>query len=141
MPYKKEQALQFLINKIDYKKYGQKHGESRFTKFFQNYYLPKKFGQDKRRPHLSSRILSGELSRDEALKELLKSLYDPHDLNEDKSYISKKLGISVEDLDHFIHNKRSEYSDFPNWDRRYYFISKIKKIVEKGLNRRIKSYS
>ena len=141
MPYQKEQTLQFLTDKIGYQGYKQKHNESRFTKFFQNYYLPNKFGQDKRRPHLSSRILSGELSRDDALKELLIPLYDCHELNEDKAYISKKLGISPEELDYFVHSEGRKYSDFPNWDSRYYFVSKIKKITEKILKRRIKSYS
>lgn len=89
MPYHKNQALEILKDKVGYKAYGRKHGESRFTKFFQNYYLPTKFNMDKRRPHLSSQILSGELSRDQAFDELQKQLYEEGKLREDKSYIAK----------------------------------------------------
>jgi hypothetical protein len=74
MVYNKADALRNLKKKVRYKEYGRKHCESIFTKFFQNYYLPTKFGYDKRRPHLSSMILSGQLSRSEALRELEKRL-------------------------------------------------------------------
>lgn len=141
IPYHKEEALRVLSEKIGYKEYGVKHGESRFTKFFQNYYLPTKFNQDKRRPHFSSLILSSQLSREDALKELQKPLYDNNNLNEDMAYISKKLGITTEELDNFIHGEQRKYSDFLNWDKRYYVMSKLKQIVEKILRRAVKSYS
>ena len=64
--YNKKEAL-IELRKIGYKDYPNKHGESIFTKFFQNYYLPVKFGYDKRKPHYSSMILSGQLSRNDAI--------------------------------------------------------------------------
>ena len=70
MPYDKEQAIQELESKIGWRSYGRKHGESIFTKFFQNHYLPMKFGYDKRRPHLSSLIVSGQMSRVQAMAAL-----------------------------------------------------------------------
>ena len=72
----KSLALDELKGKIGYKPYRRKHGESLFTKFFQNYWLPEKFGFDKRKPHLSSLIASGQISRQSALDEMHKPLYD-----------------------------------------------------------------
>lgn len=141
MPYDKKQALKILKEKLGYKEYGRKHGESRFTKFFQNYYLPIKFNMDKRRSHLSSQILSGEISRAEALEELNNPLYENTELSNDKSYIAKKLGISERELDRMVQTPARHYSEFPNWDMRYKFLLKLKSIFTKMLGRDIKSYS
>ena len=141
MPYNKSEALKFLKEKINYKEYGRKHGESRFTKFFQNYYLPKKFNIDKRRPHLSSLILSHSLTRDKALRELQKPLYDEIELSQDKAYIAKKLEISVDELDRFTYVKATHYSEYANWDSRYKLMTKIKKLVQKVIGRNVKTYS
>lgn len=131
MPYNKVMALEVLKEKIGYKEYGRKHGESRFTKFFQNYFLPQKFGYDKRLPHFSSLILSGQMTRDDALDELKCPLYDENELREDKSYIAKKLGISVSDLDEFARSEGIHYSDYHNWDKKYRMLSLMKKVVRK----------
>jgi len=141
MPYHKGEALEVLKEKVGYKEYGRKHGESRFTKFFQNYYLPTKFNMDKRRPHLSSQVLSGELTRDQALDELKKPLYEEVELREDKAYIAKKLGISVGELEQLIHEKGHDYSEYPNWDAKYKFMLKVKNLVQKVLGRNVKAYS
>ena len=141
MPYNKDDALKFLKEKINYKEYGRKHGESRFTKFFQNYYLPKKFNIDKRRPHLSSQILSHSLTRDEALRELQKPLYDEIELSQDKAYIAKKLEISVDELDRLTLDKGMHYSEYANWDTPYKLMTKVKKLVQKVIGRNVKTYS
>jgi hypothetical protein len=141
MPYHKREALEILKEKIGYKEYGRKHGESRFTKFFQNYYLPSKFNMDKRRPHLSSQILSNELTRDEALVELQNPLYDDAELREDKAYVAKKLGISTEELDRLVYEKGHDYSEYANWDFRYKMMLKVKNFIQNVLRRNIKSYS
>jgi len=141
MTYNRGEALKFLKEKINYKEYGRKHGESRFTKFFQNYFLPKKFNIDKRRPHLSSQILSGSLTREEALSELQKPLYDEIELSEDKAYIAKKLGISVDELNAFTYEKGIHYSEYANWDTYYKLMTKVKKLVEKVVGRNVKTYS
>jgi N-acetyl sugar amidotransferase len=141
MPYNKSEALKFLKEKINYKEYERKHGESRFTKFFQNYYLPKKFNIDKRRPHLSSQILSYSITRDEALRELQKPLYDEIELSQDKAYIAKKLEISVDELDRFTYKKGTHYSEYTNWDTRYKLMIKVKKLVQKVIGRNVKTYS
>ena len=141
MKYNKAEALQTLMNEVGYKDYGRKHGESRFTKFFQNFYLPEKFNIDKRRPHLSSQILSGELTREQALELLNKTLYEEAELREDKLYIAKKLGITHEQLAQLITSPGHSYADYPNWDKYYNLMRNIKVLLKKVLGRNVSSYS
>ena len=93
MPYNREIAIRELEEKIGWRNYGRKHGESIFTKFFQNYYLLQRFGYDKRKPHLSSMILAGEITRKDALRELEKPLYDENELKRDILFITKNWGL------------------------------------------------
>lgn len=130
MPYNKEEALIELQETIGYTPYPRKHGESVFTKFFQNYWLPQKFGFDKRRPHFSSMIVSGQMSRDEALKKLDDPLYDSKELEEDIVYFCKKLRISRADFDELMKVPCSHYKDFPNWDFRYKLLRSAKNLFE-----------
>ena len=141
MRYNKKEALQVLKKTIGYKEYGLKHGESIFTKFFQNYYLPTKFGIDKRKPHFSSQILSGEITRTQAIKDLEKKLYNKNELMNDKIYICKKLGIKVTELDKMISSKGQHYSEFSNWDFHRSFMLIVKNIVQKILGKKVKTYS
>lgn len=141
LPYSKKAALTELQEKVGYKAYGRKHGESRFTKFFQNHYLPVKFNMDKRKPHLSSMILSGLMTREQALKELANPLYDEQELCEDKYYIAKKLGITVEKLDQYTTSPGHEYSEYPNWDARYAIMKRLQSFVSKVVGRNVKNYS
>nr|WP_320017316.1 N-acetyl sugar amidotransferase [uncultured Desulfobacter sp.] len=141
MNYNKIEALAFLKETVGYKEYGRKHGESVFTKFFQNYYLPRKFGYDKRRPHLSSMILSGQFSRNEALEELEKPLYDERELKEDLAYISKKFQISIEELSNLIDAPGVQYSKFKNWDSNYSKLKYVQKFAEQVFNKNIKNYA
>jgi len=140
MKYEKAEALSFLKKTISYKDYGNKHGESIFTKFFQNYYLPKKFGYDKRRPHYSSMILSKQISRLDALEKLTQPLYDPHELVHDKEYISKKLQISVSKLDQLTNEPGMSYDRFTNWTPIYRKLKNIQHFIEKAKGRRIGNY-
>lgn len=141
MPYDKREALAVLKRDVGYKEYGGKHGESRFTKFFQNHYLPKKFGYDKRRPHLSSLILSGQLTRDEALATLDEPLYDPAELQEDFAFVAKKLQMSIGELQALIEAPGRPYSDFANWDQRYRFMKLVRRNIERILGRSFRTYS
>jgi len=141
MKYNREEALSILKEQIGYKEYGRKHGESRFTKFFQNYYLPTKFGMDKRKPHLSSMILSGELTREQALKELESPLYPESELREDKEYVAKKLGLTVTELDNLIISPGCSYKRYKNWDKWHKLVKKTHYFTEKILKRNIKIYS
>lgn len=114
MPYDKEKAIELMSKELGWRYYGGKHHESRFTKFFQAYYLPSKFGYDKRRSHLSSLIVSGFISRDEAIEEMNREIYKPTELQEDIDYIAKKLGITYEELDKVINQENKCYKDYPN---------------------------
>ncbi len=141
MPYNKAAALLFLKATIGYKEYGRKHGESVFTKFFQNYYLPKRFGYDKRRPHLASMILSGQISRDDALRRLEEPLYDPEELHEDREYVARKLGLTVDELEALIAARKRYYHEFPNWDRQYGKLKLVQSRVQRILGKKVKGYS
>jgi N-acetyl sugar amidotransferase len=141
LPYDKFKSINELVDTIGYKPYARKHGESLFTKFFQNYYLPEKFGYDKRKPHLSSLIVSGQISRFDALERLAEPLYDSIELESDKAYFCKKLRISDGDLDRLMLAPIHSYADFPNWDGRYKILKDVQKILEKLLKLRFKVYS
>ena len=115
MPYNVTLARETLERETGWKNYGRKHSESRFTKFFQNYYLPEKFGYDKRKAHLSSLIVSGNITREEALKQLQEPLYDPASLVSDKEFVLKKLGYSDREWERLMALPNKTFRDYPNW--------------------------
>jgi hypothetical protein len=122
IPYSKDEAIGLLERDFGWRYYGGKHYESRWTRFFQAYYLPYKFGYDKRKAHLSSLVVSGQLSRQGAMLELAKPLYDEKQLSEDKAFVAKKLGIKLPELEELIHADLRRYTDYPNFQYkiRYY---------------------
>jgi len=112
LPYDKDAAKVLIQRELGWRDYGGKHYESVFTRFFQAYYLPTKFGFDKRKAHLSSLIVSGQMTRDEALAEMNKPTA-PHDLMQrDKGFIAKKMGISLEEFERIIALPPLTYKDF-----------------------------
>lgn len=141
MPYDKESAIQELVETVGYQPYGRKHGESIFTKFFQNYYLPTRFGYDKRRPHYSSLIVSGQMTREAAINALEEPLYDSQELEADIAYFCKKLRLTREQFDMLMAVPCRDYSDFKNWDARYNFLKKIQRVAGKILGRKFKYFS
>lgn len=141
MPYDKAEALEELKKTVGYKPYARKHGESQFTKVFQNYYLPEKFGYDKRRPHLSSLIVSGQMTRDEAMLKLAEPLYDADELEVDIAYFCKKLHISREEFNEFMANQINHYTDFETWGGRYKFLKKIQNFMARVMGKKITVYS
>lgn len=140
LPYDKDQAIAEL-EKVGWRSYGRKHGESRFTKFFQNHYLPTKFGFDKRRIHFASLVLSGQMTRDEALVRLEEPLYDPKELQADIAYFCKKLGVSREEFDRIMAQPNGHYTDFPNWNGRQRLARKLQDFALRLLGRRVSVYS
>jgi len=139
--YDKAAAVAELSDRMGWRPYGRKHGESLFTKLFQNYYLPTRFGFDKRRPHLSSMVASGQITRDDAIASLAEPLYDARELERDISYFCKKLGISREEFEQFMHVPRRGYADFDNWTQIRGRLKRIQSIAEKTLGRRWRVYS
>ncbi len=126
LPYHRDIAISRL-EEIGWRNYGRKHGESFFTKFFQNYFLPVRFGYDKRRAHYSSMIVSGQITRAEALELLQEPLYSEQELANDYSYFCSKLGISKIEMESFMILPYTKHSDFKNWDSllKYVDIARI----------------
>ncbi len=141
MPYDKELALEELKRTVGYKPYARKHGESQFTKLFQNYYLPVKFGYDKRRPHYASLIVSGQMTREVALEKLIEPLYEADQLELDISYFCKKLRISRAEFEGFMSAPIHHYTDFPNWEGRYRVLKWLQSFVARVTGKRLSVYS
>jgi len=133
IPYSKDNAMEIMTSKIGWRYYGGKHHESRFTKFFQAYYLPHKFGYDKRRSHYSSLIMSGQITRDDAIKEMEKELYPNIELNDDFDYVAKKLGITSNTLRDIIAQPNKNYKDYPNNEWLFKFGVNLRNKVRKIL--------
>ncbi len=114
IPYDKDKAKQFLIEQYGWEDYGGKHHESKITAFWQSYVMPEKFKMDYRRTTLSAQICAGQISRAAALNEFSHKSYDEKLIDDDKKYISKKFGISLDELEKYLSNPPKTYLDFPN---------------------------
>lgn len=113
-PFLKKEAISLLENEYNWRSYPQKHFESRFTKFFEGYWLPERFGYDTRRVQLSSLILTNQMSRAEAMDILAHPSYDPATIDEEFSYIATKLGITSEELRSYFTMPKKYYWDYKN---------------------------
>lgn len=101
--YKKEEAMDFLVENYQYKKYPYKHYESVFTRFYQGYILPTKFDIDKRKLHLSTLIISNQMTREEAIKDLERIPYESsNSLIEDKEFFLKKMNWNEDTLNKYL---------------------------------------
>jgi N-acetyl sugar amidotransferase len=114
MPFIKEDALLILEKEYGWKPYPQKHFESRFTKFYEGYWLPERFGYDTRKVQYSSLILSGQMTREDAIEKLKKPAYDPDTIDDEFNYIATKLGINAEELRHYFRLPKKFYWDYKN---------------------------
>lgn len=114
--YNKEEAKRMLIEKFDWNDYGGKHHESFYTKFYQTYILPVKFGFDKRRMHASSLINAGQMTREEALKELETLPYDEKSIESDIEYFINKMEITREEFDDIMQKPTKSFWDYPNYE-------------------------
>lgn len=114
IPYHKESAMQELVDRFGWQRYPHKHYESRFTRFYEGYWLRKRFGYDKRRAHFSSLILTEQLSRDEALERIAKDPYSAEQVKQDFEYIATKLGIDVAELQSMFDAPKKTFRDYAN---------------------------
>jgi len=114
LPYNQKDVLETLEKELGYRRYAEKHYESIYTRFFQSYILPKKFNIDKRKAHLSVLILTGQITRKEAIEALKKSQNDLSQMEEDKEFVQKKLGLDIEKLDSIMNLPIKKFSDYPN---------------------------
>lgn len=111
-PYVKEAAMQELADKFGWQKYAHKHYESRFTRFYEGYWLPKKFGYDKRRAHFSSLILTKQLTRTEALERIARPPYDEQQAQKDLEYVAKKLDLTADEFRRLMAGENKTYRDY-----------------------------
>lgn len=125
--YIKEDAVKLLIEKFGWQPYPQKHFESRFTKFYEGYWLPNKFGYDTRRVQFSSLIVTGQMTRDEALDKLKQPPYDEATIAQDFEYIATKLDISVEELQGYMDAPNKTYKDYRSQEQIYMLGAKVMK--------------
>lgn len=114
LDYDKAAAKQLLMEQFGWVDYGGKHYESVYTRFYQGWILPARFGYDKRRMHLSTLICSGQVGRAAALAELDQPPYDPALAAADKVFVAKKLGVSVAEFDALMALPKRTYADYPN---------------------------
>ena len=124
--YNRDRAFAELKEFCDFEYYGRKHLENELTAFIQLVWMPKKFGVDKRTSHLSSMIVSGQMSREDALKELSEPLYDENVMNTYMHHISEKLGITDAELQRLI--------DEPGHQHEEYAIDRIGLLLHKILH-------
>jgi hypothetical protein len=120
--------MRVLQEELGWKYYGGKHYESIYTRFYQGYILPTKFKIDKRKAHLSTLIYSGQLTRDEALKELEKPIYPLELLKDDREFVIKKLDLTVDSFDEVMNLPCKTFQDYPN---QYDLLSSLRKMLNR----------
>jgi len=117
--YVKFESIKILENELGWKYYGGKHYESIYTRFYQGYILPKKFGYDKRRSHLSSLICSGETTRTNALKELETNPYPPDMMETDKTFFLNKFGLTEQQFKEIMDAPPMRFQDYSSYEKKY----------------------
>lgn len=114
LDYNKKEAMELIQRELGWRYYGGKHYESIYTRFFQGHILPRKFGYDKRRAHLSTLICSGQLSRESALDEMRADPYANNNLIEDRTFVIKKLGLTETEFDEIMKAPPKPYWAYPS---------------------------
>jgi N-acetyl sugar amidotransferase len=135
VPYVKREAEQTLSKLFGWEPFLHKHHESRFTRFYEDYWMPQKFGFEKRRAHFSSLILTNQMTRQEALERIAKPELSEHFLLQEFEYIAHKLDLSVEELQQIFIGKNKTYRDYKN--RKYLIELGTKIMTLLGLEKRL----
>ena len=136
MKFRKRDAEATLKSAYGYRPYAQKHFESYFTKFFEGYWLPQRFGYDTRKPQFSSLIWSGDMTRAEALERLESPALTALEADLLRSYVADKLHISIKELDEFESLDKRVFSHFKNMSDIYSMGAKVLSVM--GLEKTIK---
>lgn len=137
--YDKTQAKKTITEKFNWRDYGGKHYESIFTRFYQGYVLMEKFKVDKRKAHLSNLICSGQLTREQALEELSKPVYHSAQLSEDKEYVVKKLGLTMDEFEGYMATPPVSHLNYASYETGVYrthekvmrFLSPLSKLMRR----------
>lgn len=135
--YNKQEVKKTIIDKLDWVDYGGKHYESIFTRFYQGYILPNKFYVDKRKAHLSNLIFSKQLTKNEALVELKKPLYEKNLLIQDKKFVIKKLGFTDNEFNEYIKSEAINHKIYGHGNTiydRFPLLKIIKPLYQKIKN-------
>jgi N-acetyl sugar amidotransferase len=136
LDYKKAKALDVLTSEFGYKPYPYKHYENVFTRFYQGYLQPNKFGVDKRKPHLSSLIMSGEMTRDEALDQASGTGYPSvKELEADRLYFLKKMGWSEEKFEEYMRRPGKPHDAYPSEAALHAKLLRLYRRLNLGLGR------
>ena len=135
LPYIKEDAEILLKERFGWEKFQHKHHESRFTRFFEDYWLPRKFGFDRRKAHFSSLILTGQMTRDEALNRIKKPELDEHFLEREFEYVAHKLDLTVDELREIFNGENKSSYDYKSKRSLIEIGSKLMSIL--GLEKRL----
>ena len=125
--FDRDTVISRLKNEVDWKEYGGKHHESIFTRFYQAYILPEKFGIDKRRCHFSNLICANQLSRSAALEKISDPVYDLNLLENDREFVIKKLGFSQQELENYIGSPEIAHSHYKSDVSLIRVLQKIRK--------------
>lgn len=112
--YSRQMAIDVLERELGWRSYGDKHHESHYTRFCQQYVFPEKFSFDKKRAHLASLVLAGEITRDDALAMLSKKNYSHQQMNEDVDFVAQKLAIKREKFEEIIAQPPRSWWEYPN---------------------------
>ncbi len=128
LDYNKPDALELLQKKLDYKPYPGKHYESMITRFYQAYILPEKFNIDKRKAHLSSLIISGQITREKALEELKTPLFESELEKENEiEFFCKKMLITREEFDKIMNSEPVAHDNYKSYRNLYKSLRKLLK--------------
>ncbi len=114
VPYIKKDVIRLLSDRFAWRPYAQKHHESRFTRFYESFWTPNKFGYDKRRAYLSSEILTGQITREEALERISKPELDDETMAREFEYVATKLGWTVEEFEAIYRGENKTYKHYRN---------------------------
>lgn len=114
VPYVKKDAEDQLEQLYGWQRFKHKHHESRFTRFYEDYWLPRRFGFEKRRAHFSSLIMTGQMTQEEALDRISRPEMDEHFLKQEFEYVAHKLGLTVEELQELFDSPKRTYRDYKN---------------------------
>lgn len=113
-PYVKKDAENVLEERFGWQRFKHKHHESRFTRFYEDYWLPRRFGYDKRRAHFSSLIMTGQMTREQALDRISRPEMDEHFLRQEFEYVAHKLDLTVNELQKFFDMPKKTFRDYKN---------------------------
>jgi hypothetical protein len=133
LPYNKRDAMKELADRFGWQPYPQKHFESRFTRFYEAFWLPQRFGYDTRKVQFSSLILTGQMARQDALEQLKQPPLDQATVAREFEYVATKLGITVAELQGYFSTPKKTYHDYKSRKRLYSVGAMVMRMLGKEL--------